>query len=118
MDELVPRVNELQPVVLLRLRNMTALDTTGLRSIENLAEALHASGRAMILCGARQQPRELMEDEAFQAHVGKENICANVTEALERAKRVYPSVAGVEVKRQWKRRASDREAAAANTSIS
>ena len=35
----------LPPIIILRLRNMTALDATGLRAFEELAQALHASGR-------------------------------------------------------------------------
>ena len=38
--------------MILRLRNMTAIDATGLRALEDLADALHASGRTLLLCGA------------------------------------------------------------------
>lgn len=107
MQPVLERIEELQPVVILRLRNMTALDTTGLKAIENFAAALHASGRALILCGAPEQPARMMKQAEFQEVVGSENICPNVAAALERAKTVYPSVAGVEVRAKWNRRASD-----------
>ena len=51
-------VSSLPEIVVLRLRNMTALDATGLRAIEELADLLHRSGRDLILCGARHQPSE------------------------------------------------------------
>ena len=38
-------VSTLPEIVVLRLRNMTALDATGLRAIEELADQLHESGR-------------------------------------------------------------------------
>jgi len=82
-------VESLPAVVVLRLRNMTALDATGLHEIENLATALHDSGRTLILCGAREQPAELMQQAEFEQHVGRENICANVEEALDRARECY-----------------------------
>jgi SulP family sulfate permease len=41
----------LPPIVILRLRNMTALDATGLHAFEALAAALQASGRSLLLCG-------------------------------------------------------------------
>ena len=50
----------LPPVVILRLRNMTAIDATGLHAVECLAERLHASGRHLVLCGMRRQPAELI----------------------------------------------------------
>ena len=44
------------PVVILRLRNMTAIDATGLLTLEEVAEKLHGAGRTLILCGAQPQP--------------------------------------------------------------
>jgi MFS superfamily sulfate permease-like transporter len=49
-------LHTLPPVVILRLRNMTALDATGLFALEEVAKTLHASKRTLILCGAREQP--------------------------------------------------------------
>jgi SulP family sulfate permease len=79
------KLDELPPVVILRLRNMTAIDATGLQALEDLAEALHSANRTLILCGAREQPGQLMNQADFERHVGRDNICANVKEALERA---------------------------------
>jgi SulP family sulfate permease len=73
----------------LRLRNMNALDGTGLRAFEDLADALHASGRELLLCGARKQPAHLMERADFHSHVGPENICDNVGEAMARAEQIH-----------------------------
>jgi sulfate permease, SulP family len=44
------------PVLILRLRNMTAIDATGLHVLETLCDRLTRSGRTLILCGARHQP--------------------------------------------------------------
>src|ERR1700693_1338367 len=79
----------LPPIVILRLRNMTAIDATGLGAIRDLADSLQASGRSLLLCGAREQPSQLMKQSDFERHVGKENICASITEALQRAAEVY-----------------------------
>ena len=82
-------LHTLPPVVVLRLRNMTALDATGLFAIEEAARELHASGRTLILCGAREQPAKLIHQAEFQEVVGAENICDNVLAALQRAKAVH-----------------------------
>jgi len=81
--------HKLPPVVILRLRNMTALDATGLYAIEEVARALHATGRTLILCGARQQPSELLHDAEVEELIGKDNICENVQEAVRRAQDVF-----------------------------
>jgi len=59
-DKIRPILNEidrLPAVVILRLRNMTALDATGLKALEELAAAMRQSKRHLVLCGARHQPR-------------------------------------------------------------
>ncbi len=82
-------IHKLPPVVILRLRNMTALDATGVFALEEVAKQLHASKRTLIVCGARQQPATLIHDAEFEDVVGPENICENVQEALRRAEEVY-----------------------------
>jgi SulP family sulfate permease len=86
------KIHELPPVVLMRLRNMTAIDATGLFALEEVARELHKSGRTLILCGARSQPAELMQQAEFEEVVGKENICRNVEEALQRAEDVFEKI--------------------------
>jgi SulP family sulfate permease len=82
-------LHKLPPVVILRLRNMTALDATGLFAIEEIARELHASKRTLILCGAREQPAQLIHQAEFAEVIGEENICGNVQHALRRAEEVY-----------------------------
>src|SRR5437867_4409410 len=83
--DILEELNELPPMVILRLRNMTAIDATGLGAIRELADRLHASGRHLLLCGAREQPAQLMKQAEFERHVGPENICPSITAALVRA---------------------------------
>jgi SulP family sulfate permease len=82
-------LHKLPPVVILRLRNMTALDATGLFAIEEIARELHSSKRTLILCGAREQPAQLIHQAEFAEVIGEENICGNVQHALRRAEEVY-----------------------------
>jgi sulfate permease, SulP family len=89
--EILDNLGSLPPIVILRLRNMTAIDATGLGAIRELADAVHASGRSLLLCGARPQPAELMRQAEFARHVGSENICDSVTEALARASQLHDS---------------------------
>jgi SulP family sulfate permease len=88
-------IKDLTPVVILRLRNMTAIDATGLLALEDLADKLHAAGRHLILCGARPQPVKLMRQAGFERHVGRENVCPHIQAALERARVAYEKTAGI-----------------------
>jgi SulP family sulfate permease len=85
LEEATRDTAALPPVVVLRLRNMTALDSTGLQAFEDLADRLHASGRHLVLCGARTQPARLMRRAEFDRHIGHENICDSIDAALARA---------------------------------
>jgi SulP family sulfate permease len=90
-------LHTLPPVVILRLRNMTALDATGLFAIEEVAKQLQASGRVLILCGAREQPAGLIHQAEFEEVVGAQNICDNVQSALRRAAEVHEQLEAVAI---------------------
>src|SRR5438445_11686736 len=85
-------LHKLPPVFIIRLRNMTAIDATGLFALEEIAKQLHATQRTLILCGAREQPAQLIHQAEFEEVVGRENICANVQEALRRAEAVFEKI--------------------------
>ena len=68
IDDLMQQIPELPPIVILRLRNMTAIDATGLRALEELADRVNSSGRRLILCGAREQPARLMRQSEVEFH--------------------------------------------------
>jgi sulfate permease, SulP family len=84
--DLIPEISTLPPVVILRLRDMTAIDGTGLHAIERLADALHRSGRTLVLCGMRDQPAKMMARAAFHRHIGDENMVRSVEAAVSRAR--------------------------------
>ncbi|HEV3205512.1 MAG TPA: SulP family inorganic anion transporter [Terriglobales bacterium] len=86
------KMHELPPIVIIRLRNMTAIDATGLFALEEIARQLHGTGRTLILCGAREQPARMIHQGEFEQVVGRENICANVQEALRRAEEVFEKI--------------------------
>ena len=87
--EATVNLEEFQPVVILRLRNMTAIDATGIHAIESFAKRLRASGRLFLLCGAMEQPSKLLQQARFIQHMGHENMMPNIQSALDRAKEIY-----------------------------
>lgn len=82
-------MDNLPPIVIVRLRNMTAIDATGIAALEELADQLTRSGRSMLVCGARPQPEALMKEAGFDRHVGPGNICKNISEGLQRAEEIH-----------------------------
>jgi SulP family sulfate permease len=82
---IVDHLEKLPQVVILRLRSMSAIDSTGIGEIEEVAKRLHESGRLLILCGAHEQPSRMMRQEVFEAEIGRENILPNIQSALDRA---------------------------------
>jgi SulP family sulfate permease len=81
----IAEAGDLPPIVILRLRNMTAIDATGLKAIQDIADSLRKSERTLVLCGALPQPSSLMRQAEFHRHVGAENILPNVEAAIARA---------------------------------
>jgi SulP family sulfate permease len=87
--EATANLDAFEPIVILRLRNMTAIDATGIHAIESFAKRLHDSGRALILCGAMEQPSKLLSGARFLERVGQENMMPNVQAALDRAGELF-----------------------------
>jgi len=83
------------PVVILRLRNMTALDATGMHALEQFAGRLRGAGKTLLLCGARDQPAHILSGSAFLKHLGVENFLPHVEAALARAREINQDFDGV-----------------------
>jgi sulfate permease, SulP family len=91
IDEIEHQLPGLPPVIIVRLRNMNALDGTGLMALERIAKVVQATGRAIIFCGALPQPKQLMQQSRFAEHIGEENVLPNISAALDRAEEVFPA---------------------------
>jgi len=97
-EKLAEATRDLNPfgdVVILRLRNMMALDATGIHALEQFSDRLHKAGKTLLLCGARDQPSRLISGSDFLKHVGAENVLPHVQAALARAREVQGDFAGV-----------------------
>ena len=87
------RLDHLPPIVIIRLRNMMAIDATGLKALEEVADRVRASGRTILFCGAREQPSAVMRQAGFGRHVGERNICPSILDALRRAEELHEAAA-------------------------
>jgi len=83
------------PVVIVRLRNMTAIDATGVHALEQFAARLRRAGKTLIFCGARAQPQALLSRTEFLKEIGPENFLPHVQAALVRAREVNGEFEGI-----------------------
>lgn len=72
-------------IVVLKLTHMTAIDGTGIHAIESLAIRIKESRRTLIICGAQQQPGELIRRSKLVKFIGRQNLQPHLDAALERA---------------------------------
>ena len=74
--------------IIFRMRNLIYLDAGGIQALEQAKAACDSKGITIILSGIHTQPFLLCEKTGMTEKLGKENICANINAALERAKAV------------------------------
>ena len=93
----IRRVEKTPRVLILRMRQVNAIDSTGLRILEDLYGKTKHEGTLLILSGVHTQPREAMKKIGLLQRVGEENLCVNIDDALKRAKAALGQVDGVTV---------------------
>ena len=75
-------------VVILRMRNVPAMDVNALHSLSNVLKACKKKHITLVMSHIQDQPIHMMQKAGFDQRVGLENICANIDMALERAEMV------------------------------
>lgn len=87
-----PRVLHLQQshtepgVLILKMHKVTGMDSSAMYTQEHLYDKLRKHDRHLILCGPNSQPYFLMQQAGFSEKLGKENVVANLNDALRRAR--------------------------------
>jgi SulP family sulfate permease len=95
LAEATRNLAQFEDLVILRLRNMTAIDATGIHALEQFADRLRKAGKTLLLCGARDQPSRLISQSDFLKHVGAENVLPHVQAALARAREIQGDFQGI-----------------------
>lgn len=75
-------------IVILRMRNVPAIDATGLHALEVVWEKFERRGVRLLLSGVQPQPMKLFFKSGFSDRIGLDNICANIDAALARARQL------------------------------
>ncbi len=88
LETALKRARQEPEVLILRMRKVLAIDATGLNALEDLFEKLHRKGKYLILSGPHAQPLFMMDKAGFLDRLGRENVCAHIDAALERAREI------------------------------
>jgi len=76
------------PVLIIRIRNVPAIDATGLHDLQDLHKKCLKDNTKLIFSGVLTQPLIIFERSGFLDEVGEENFCVSIDEALARAKQI------------------------------
>ncbi|MCB0347027.1 MAG: sulfate permease, partial [Bdellovibrionales bacterium] len=71
--------------LVLRMRNVPALDASGLFAIDELLKRFESSQTELILSGVRPQPLAALKRSGLLRKIGEDNICRDIDTALSRA---------------------------------
>jgi SulP family sulfate permease len=82
------RAGQLPEVLILRMRDVLALDATGLDALEDLLEKLRKHKKELILCAPHSQPLFALTRAGFIDRLGMDNICGDIDLSLDRARKI------------------------------
>ncbi len=82
------QAGQLPEVLILRMRDVLALDATGLDALEDLLEKLRIDKKELILCSPHSQPLFALTQAGFIERLGADNICGDIDSSLERARKI------------------------------
>lgn len=85
---------ELPEVLILRMRDVLALDATGLDALEDLFEKLQKDKKELILCGPHSQPLFALTRAGLIERIGINNICGDMDVSLARAREILTEKSG------------------------
>ena len=94
LEELLDPAAGHPEVVILDMTRLIQLDTTGLEGLESLLSKLEKRGCKLLLSGLNSQPGSLLFRSGFIDHLGDDNVCADMDEALQRASILLPNLEG------------------------
>ena len=85
LEYALERARAIPRVLILRVRNVPAIDASGLRALEVTWDKFHRRGTLIVLSGIQPQPMKILLRSGFIDRIGLDNICPNIDEALLRA---------------------------------
>lgn len=85
-DGVMKSIGDKPKVRIIRMRKVPFMDSTGLHNLESLLRLSQAEHIHLILSGVNQHVHQILTKSGFEQKIGKENICANINEAIAKAR--------------------------------
>lgn len=86
-EEIMASLGNRPKIRIIRMRKVPFIDSTGIHNLTTLCEMSQKENIHIILSGVNPQVHNVLEKSGFYELLGKENICSNINEALEVARR-------------------------------
>ncbi|MCI0707340.1 MAG: sulfate permease [Ignavibacteriae bacterium] len=75
-------------VLILRTRNLLAIDASGEQALEDLLKRTKKDGIILVISGIHKQPLFRLSASGLMDKIGVENVCGDIDQALERARAI------------------------------
>ncbi|MBK7228211.1 MAG: sulfate permease [Ignavibacteriales bacterium] len=75
-------------VLIIRMRNVPAIDGTGIHALEEVYHESIKKGTQLVLSGVHTQPLMALEQSGFLKIVGEQNVLGNIDDALDRTREI------------------------------
>ena len=85
-EEVMQQMGDRPKVRIIRMRKVPFIDSTGIHNLTNFCEICQREGIHIILSGVNEKVHKVLQKSKFYDIIGKDNICSNINEALEKAK--------------------------------
>jgi len=84
--EQLSRFAEKPRVLVLRMRHVPAIDSTGIHALRQVIRRSRQEGTHVVLSGVHAQPMVALGRAGLLDEMGEENVCGNIDDALNRAR--------------------------------
>jgi SulP family sulfate permease len=81
-------------IVIFRMRNVPAMDASGLHAFRVAVEKLHRDGVKILLTGVQPQPMKVMFESGFVTWLDERKFCADLDDALKTARQLLSVTQG------------------------
>jgi SulP family sulfate permease len=92
LEAILAKTHTEPEVLILKMHEVISMDASALHKLEHLHNKLRAHGKHLILCGPHTQPYFLMHQAGFFEKIGKENVVANIEDALQRTRELLECI--------------------------
>ncbi|MBP9581484.1 MAG: sulfate permease [Ignavibacterium sp.] len=75
-------------VLIIRLRNVPAMDGTGIHALEEVYYESIKKGTQLVLSGVHTQPLIVLDQSGFLKVIGEHNVLGNIDDSLDRAREI------------------------------